>query len=281
KIPSESRLNVSLQLVQSNSDTGSMGSLHPFISSHKGRQRYALRRREGGIPASTVLHRPDRVALLVHVFPRRLVANQLLSGNRMLTFAEPSKLFLLHRTTQPPLLGQSPAPLAAYPFAFAVVVFLCAAELLLVVRTSLTCTERLGNGKHVPLLEEASLWWLHGVFELWVLTRRLLYRHGFLRLAISLRCVICSRSDCRYLGRLLGQCRFHGQDAGIVFAERNAGLLVEAQDPFQHRAKAHHETSGTGAALAVELCHGDQLGASRFLPVAQHNGTSAVQIGRW
>src|SRR5208283_4897785 len=43
KIPSESRLNVSLQLVQSNSDTGSMGSLHPFISSHKGRQRYALR----------------------------------------------------------------------------------------------------------------------------------------------------------------------------------------------------------------------------------------------
>ena len=153
-----------------------MGFLHPFIAAHERRQRYAFRCREGRIPASAVLHRLDRIALLVHIFPRRLVANQLLSGNRMLAVAEPSKLFLLHSTTQPPFLGQFPMPLAVYPVAFAVVVLLRVAELLLMIGTGLTCTERLGNGQHVFLFEKASRRGFHRVFKLRVLSQRWLYR---------------------------------------------------------------------------------------------------------
>src|ERR1700682_1561432 len=84
----------------------------------------------------------------------------------MLAIAEPSKLFLLYSTTQSPLLGQFSVPLAAYPVAMAVVVLLRVAELLVMIGTGLTCTERLGNSKHVVLFEKASLGGLHGVFAL-------------------------------------------------------------------------------------------------------------------
>src|SRR5271157_229685 len=160
-----------------------MGFLDPFISAHECSQRYAFRCRERRIPASTVLHRLDRTALLVHIFTRRLIADQLLSGNRMLAVTEPLKLFLLHRPVQPPFLGQFSVPLAAYSLAFAVVILLCVAELLLMVRTSLTCAERLGNGEHVPLLEKTSRCGFHSVLQVLILTRRLLYRRWFLRRA--------------------------------------------------------------------------------------------------
>jgi len=92
----------------------------------------------------------------------------------MLAIAEPPKVFFLDATMQPPFLGQFSVPLSAYPFSFAVVVLLCVAELLLMISTGLTCTERLGNSKHVLLFEKASLARCHGMFQLLVLTRRLL-----------------------------------------------------------------------------------------------------------
>jgi hypothetical protein len=67
----------------------------------------------------------------------------------MLAVAETPELFLLDATTQAPFLGQFPVPLTAYPVAFAVVVLLRIAKLLLMISTGLTCTEGLGNGKHV------------------------------------------------------------------------------------------------------------------------------------
>src|SRR5271157_887577 len=158
KIPSKPGLDIALQFIQCNPNTSSMGFLYPFISAHERSQRDALRCGERRIPPSAVLHRLDRTALLVHIFPRRLITNQLLASNRVLAIAEPSKVLLLHRAVQPPFLGQFSVPLAAYPLAFAVVILLCVAELLLMVRTSLTCTERFGNSQHVPLLEESSLW---------------------------------------------------------------------------------------------------------------------------
>src|ERR1700732_1090664 len=112
--------------------------------------------------------------MLVHIFPRRLIANQLLAGNRMLAIAEPPKLFLLYSTTQSPFLGQLSVPLAPYPVAFAVIVFLRVAKLLLMISTCLTCTERLGNGKHVLLFEKTPRGGLHGVLQLCFLTRRML-----------------------------------------------------------------------------------------------------------
>src|SRR5258708_7974193 len=92
----------------------------------------------------------------------------------MLAIAEPSKLFLLDATMQPPLLGQSSVPLAAYSIAFTVVVFLRVAELLLMIGTGLTCTERLGNRKHGLLFEKASLRGKRCVFKLSVLICSLL-----------------------------------------------------------------------------------------------------------
>ena len=75
----------------------------------------------------------------------------------MLAVAEPPKLFLLDSTTQAPLLGQFPVPLAAYPVALAVVVLLRVAKLFLMIGTRLARTEWLGNGKHVLLFEKAPL----------------------------------------------------------------------------------------------------------------------------
>src|ERR1700693_3663513 len=163
-----------------------MSILHALIASHKCRQRYAFRCREGRIPTSAVLHRLDCLAMLVHIFPCRLMANQLLVGNRMLAIAEPPKLLLLHCTTQSPFLGQLSVPLAPYPVGFAVVVLLRVAKLLVMIGTGLTCTERLGNGKHVLLFEKASLGGCHIMFQLLVLTRRLLWWRRFLSRAARL-----------------------------------------------------------------------------------------------
>src|SRR3984957_17701479 len=172
KIPSKPGLDISFHLVQRDSDTGPMSFLHALTAFHKCRQRYAFRRRKGRISARAVRHRLDCFAVLVHIFPRRLIANQLLAGSGMLAIAEAPILFLLHATTQSPFLGQLSVPLAPYAVAFAVVVLLRVAELLLMIGTGLTCTERLGNSKHVVLFEKASLGRCHGMFQLLVPTRR-------------------------------------------------------------------------------------------------------------
>src|SRR5580700_3335629 len=181
KIPSQSCLNILLQFVQRDFNTGSMGLLYAFIAAYKCRQRYAFRCGERGIPACAVLHRLDCIAVLVHIFSRRLIANQLLAGNRLMAITEPPKLFLLYSTTQSPFLGQLPVPPAAYPVAFAVVVLLRVAELLLMIGVGLTCTERLGNSEHILLFEKTSFRRCHSVFELLARTRLLLYGAGSCR----------------------------------------------------------------------------------------------------
>src|SRR5271156_6454930 len=75
EISSKPGLDVSLHLVQRDSDTGSMSFLHTFIAANKRRQRYALRGGKGGIPACAVFHRLDGFALLVHITSHSLVAN--------------------------------------------------------------------------------------------------------------------------------------------------------------------------------------------------------------
>ena len=66
------------------------------------------------------------------------------------------------------------------------------AELLLMISTRLTCTERLGNGEHVLLFKESSRCGFHSGFELLVLNRRLLRWCWFSPRAARPERVICS-----------------------------------------------------------------------------------------
>jgi hypothetical protein len=68
------------------------------ISTYKRRERYALGRGERGVPARAVLHRAYLLAVLIYVFSCRLVADELVTSNRVLTFRESLEVFLANLT---------------------------------------------------------------------------------------------------------------------------------------------------------------------------------------
>jgi hypothetical protein len=96
-----------------------------------------------------VLHRSYFLTLLVNVFSRRFVADELLTCDGMLALREPLEVFLADGAAQSPLLGEFPMPFPAYLVAFCVVILASVAELLRVVCLRLACTQGIGNGQHV------------------------------------------------------------------------------------------------------------------------------------
>src|SRR5258708_23603632 len=75
----------------------------------------------------------------------------------MLTLAKPVELFFANFSSESPFLGEPSVPLTGDSLAFRVIVFFSIRKLLGVVRTGLTCTQRLGNSQHCGLLEKALL----------------------------------------------------------------------------------------------------------------------------
>ena len=69
-----------------------------------------------------MFHRSYFLAVFVYVFSRRLVANELLTSDRVLAFREPLEVLLADLAAQSPLFGKSSVPLAMYLVAFRVVV---------------------------------------------------------------------------------------------------------------------------------------------------------------
>src|SRR5260370_12948723 len=75
----------------------------------------------------------------------------------MLTLAKPVELFFANFSSESPFLGEPSVPLTGDSLAFRVIVFFSIRKLLGVIRTGLTCTQRLGNSQHCGLLEKALL----------------------------------------------------------------------------------------------------------------------------
>ena len=149
KISADAGLDVSLQFVQRDGHAFLMCRAHPFVSADKRSQRHALRCGERRIPTRAVLHRPYLLAVFVHVFPCRFVADKLLARDRVLAFREPLEVFLAHLSSQSPLLGKPAVPFAAYLIALRVVVLACVRELFRVIRLRLARAQRIRDGQHV------------------------------------------------------------------------------------------------------------------------------------
>src|SRR2546430_4823736 len=105
KIPADTRLDIPLQFIECNANAFSMCLPYPFISAHKGSQRHALRCRKRRIPSCAVLHRTYLLTVPIYVFPRCLMAHQLLASHRVLAFREPPEVFLMNFSAQSPLFG--------------------------------------------------------------------------------------------------------------------------------------------------------------------------------
>src|SRR6266550_808466 len=118
-----------------------MGLPHSFISAHQGSQRYALRCGKRRIPSRAVLYRIYLLTMPIYVFPRCLMAHQLLATHRVLTFREPLEMFLSHFSAQSPLPGEPAVPLAAYLVALRVIVLPGVLKLLHVIRPGLARTQ--------------------------------------------------------------------------------------------------------------------------------------------
>src|SRR6266480_880831 len=132
-----------------------------FICAHKGSQRHALRCRKRRIPSRAVFHRTYLLAVPVYVFPRCLMAHQLLGTHRVLAFREPLEMFLAPFSAQSPLLGEPAVPFTAYLVALRVVVLPGVPKLLRVIRVLLSRPQRSGDALPAAIggLIEVSLFW--------------------------------------------------------------------------------------------------------------------------
>src|SRR6266513_2894141 len=137
KIPADARLDIPLQFIECNANAFSMSFSYSFISAHKRSQRYALRCRKRRIPTRAVLHRTYLPAVPVYVFPRCLMAHQLLAGHRVLAFREPLEMFLMNFSAQSPLPGEPAVPCSAYVVTLRAVVFSRVGKLRRVIRLCL------------------------------------------------------------------------------------------------------------------------------------------------
>src|SRR6266481_9387485 len=93
-----------------------------LIATYKGGQRYALWCRKRRIPSGAVFHRAYFLAAPVHVFSGRLVADELLARDRMLSFAKPLKVLLAYFSAQSPFLREPSVPFPTNLVCFGVVV---------------------------------------------------------------------------------------------------------------------------------------------------------------
>src|SRR5579859_460669 len=95
-----------------------------------------------------MFHRLYLFSALVHVFPRRLVTNKLLTCDRVLAFRETVEVLLAHFALEAPLLGEPSVPLAEYLIALRIVVVARVRELFGVIRLRLTRAQGIRYGQH-------------------------------------------------------------------------------------------------------------------------------------
>ena len=136
-VAADARLRVLLHLIERNAHALPMRFFHAVVAANQRRQRYRFRRAERRIPPRPVLHRVHCLALLVHVLPRLLTADQRLARGRMLAFGEPRELLFIDLAAQSVTRGKLALPLAPHALAFGVVILLRVGELRLVIRLRL------------------------------------------------------------------------------------------------------------------------------------------------
>src|SRR5579862_2066687 len=88
-------LHILFEFAQRNPHALSMCLAYCLISANEPRQRYALRSGKSGIPCCAMRHGRDCFSALVHIFPRGLIANKLVSSDRMLAVGESCEALLL------------------------------------------------------------------------------------------------------------------------------------------------------------------------------------------
>src|SRR5713226_5218977 len=98
KVPAGAGLDVSLQFIKRGGDTLLMSLSYSFVPAYECCEGYALGCGERRVPARAVLHRSCFLAVFVHVFSCRLVADELLAAKGMLTFGESLEVFLANLT---------------------------------------------------------------------------------------------------------------------------------------------------------------------------------------
>ena len=98
------------ELIEGHRHALSMSVADSRIPTHQGRQRHALGRGEGGIPAGPVHHRRAGFAALVRVRACGLVAHELVPGDRVLAIGEAPEVFLANLAVQSPPGRELPVP---------------------------------------------------------------------------------------------------------------------------------------------------------------------------
>src|SRR5438128_10807849 len=103
-----------------------------------------------------MFHRRNGLAPRVGRDARRLMADERLTGDRVLSVAEPLKVFFTDVAGQSPLGGERPVPLADDPLAFSVVVLANVLELFRVIPPRLSCAQWPGDRQHRRYRKKAS-----------------------------------------------------------------------------------------------------------------------------
>ena len=147
-VAADSGLDVVLQLLKGDRHTRAVRLTDALVPADQGRQRDALGRGEGRVPAGAMLHGLHRMAVRVVVGVSRPMAHERLVGVRVMTLSESLKVRLIHGTRQLPLGGELAVPLPVNLGAFRVVVLAGVAKLLGVIPSGLSGTEGFGDAEH-------------------------------------------------------------------------------------------------------------------------------------
>ena len=137
-IATEPRLRVRLQLAKCNAHALAVSLTDTLIAANERGERHALGRGKRRVPAGAVLHRRHGVTAGVLRLASRLMADQLLAGDRMLALGKPFELVFTHVAGEPPPLGELAMPDAANHIAFGVIVVAGVLKLLGVIAACLS-----------------------------------------------------------------------------------------------------------------------------------------------
>jgi hypothetical protein len=132
-IAADAGLRIVFQLVEGNADALSVGYADTLIPPDKGSERDGLGGGKGRIPAGSMLHRLDPLAVGILIFIGRSLPHELLPGLRMLALAEFLEVFGRDRFGKAELLGEAALPLPCYDSALRPIVLFLRSELHLVV----------------------------------------------------------------------------------------------------------------------------------------------------
>lgn len=144
-VAADARLRVSLQFIESDVYRLAMCFPHAVVTTDKSGQRDGFRCRERRIPSGTMFDRSDRLPILSLIFMHISVANQLLSSQRMLAFAQARKVIGANGTRESIFLREFAMPLPFDALALLPIVLLGGSELFGMVGLRLARGKRFGN----------------------------------------------------------------------------------------------------------------------------------------